>query len=210
MYKESCQSVELTDLSPSSLERASTSCQEPKVRWTRQALVHRAITTGSMLVELSLFRDGWLCLTRGETPSHQVLHVMINEAIDQNNILMRLERFFGLAHRNVETFIAMNDALVSLHRAVGQEISDCCIPVNYTFLRGEFDRFTAFIPGNDEIANILRNLCVTLERTNDGEITRDVEKRESICDPSHVKTMDVLAIKHLPKSTIRRRPTGRT
>ena len=114
---------------------------------------------------------------------------MVDETIDQNNDLMILERFLGVAHRNVDTFIAINDALTLLQRAVGEEICECCIPVNYTFLRNQFSRLASFIPGNDDVVNIIRNLCVSLERTNDQHPTRGVERRESICDPSRLKTM---------------------
>mgnify|MGYP004643738379 CR=1 FL=1 len=57
----------------------------------------------------------------------------------------------------------MNDALVLLHRAIGQEISDCCVPVNYTFLHGEFSSFAALIPGNDEIVKSFET-CASLSK----------------------------------------------
>ena len=55
-----------------------------------EALVHRAIATGSMLTGLTWVRDGWLSSPPRETPSHQVLHVMVDgETFCPRDILSR-------------------------------------------------------------------------------------------------------------------------
>ena len=47
-----------------------------------ETLVHGAVKTGSMLVGLSWVRDGWLSSTQRVAPTHKVLHVIVDEAID--------------------------------------------------------------------------------------------------------------------------------
>ena len=96
---------------------------------------------------------------------------------------MRLERFLGLAHRNVVVFNAFNDALVALYTAAGKEHDAFCLGVTFSFLHGEFSRFAEMAQTNDDMTNILGNLCVGLETRCGQEASGDNMPRRSICDP---------------------------
>ena len=77
--------------------------------------------------------------------------------------MMRLERFFGVAHRNVDVFSALNDALSELYTLAGNASSSFCLPVNFSFFHKEFGRFSEMAQSNDAVACVLRNFCVCLE-----------------------------------------------
>ena len=84
----------------------------------------------------------------------------------------------------------LNNALVSLNSLEHQTNSQNCIPVSFSFFRGEFAMFSEAAMTNSEVAGILRDLCESLKSMGSEQTTRDhTTTRRSIADPHAMKLM---------------------
>ena len=157
--------------------------------------IHRMIATtienGSVLTTFSWMPHEWLIPTRTPTITHTVSVVQVTDESDGETNIARLEPFLGIAHRSMDVFDEISSTLATIYSLRSNSVQNTQIQVNYTFLHREFRHFTTLGETDDEVKNILAELCSTMEflQAKSG-MTNETTRRESIVGPGVERVKD--------------------
>ena len=151
----------------------------------RETLISDAVKTGRLVNTHRWMPEKWVISQKAVRTVHEVVPVVLNSDVPPRDVVMRLEPFLNISNRNVEVFKLLDNALVTLHSLGNEQPCVRETPLNYTFIKKEFDHFATVAETNDEVLELLNELCVTLDacvRTDTQSDQRRFE-RKSIADP---------------------------
>ena len=151
---------------------------------TVEAPLWTAITTGTKIETFKWMPDEWIIQREHKHPVHTTTHVDVPVNTHGFDILMRLQPFIETAHRSVSVFNTINSALMTLYD-MEKSIIKTLMPVNYSFLFGEFSRLVEASKTNSEIKETLVELCMDLEQSLETEQRQSGLPRSSIADPAY-------------------------
>ena len=83
----------------------------------------------------------WETVLEDPCPVHSITHSESPEDSTPVNFLMRLERFMGIANRNIEVFHILNECLTSLFSVTDHMTNQNVVPANFAFFNNELSHF---------------------------------------------------------------------
>ena len=95
-------------------------------------VVFQSIQSGTLVDTFSWMPPSWVVPRTTPAVSHLVSVVVPIEENTPQNILSRVEPFLGIAHRSLDVFNAINNALTTLHSLKNTPLSNNIMPVNFT------------------------------------------------------------------------------
>ena len=143
-----------------------------------------AIANGVAISTTKWMPERWIIPTDHTPPTHEIEHVNVSCETSPLNVMMRIDPFLSCANRSVAIYEILDKTLDSLlgPSGNGQKQSS---PLNYTRLKAQFTSFATMIGFNDDVRNVLLDMCRELEGVSRHE-KRDAPRR-SIVDPSAPK-----------------------
>ena len=104
--------------------------------------------------------------------------------------MMRIEPLISNANRSIDVFKQLNDTLETLNTLETGVVPQRCMAVSFAFFTKEFTRFAEEALTNPEVAQVLRELCESMERVPVKEnVVCCPQPRRSIVDPEIIKMM---------------------
>ena len=114
---------------------------KPRVFSEFEMMLFIAITSRSRIQTFRWMPEDWLTSLTTQQAVHEIKHVTVTNDSCGFDTLMRLEPFLEIAHRSVDVFRVLNNALVTLFSLVGKSEVKHQMPVNYSFSSPSFHSF---------------------------------------------------------------------
>ena len=153
-------------------------------------IIQRHISRGQLISTFSWMPGEWLLSSKKPSPTHKVLISQTDEEFNPANIMMRIEPLISNANRSIEVFKQLNDTLETLYTLETGVVPQRCMPVSFSFFTKEFTRYAQEALTNSEVAQVLRELCESMERVPVKEnVVCCQQPRRSIVDPEIIKIM---------------------
>ena len=153
-------------------------------------IIQHRISHGQIIDSSSWMPEEWLLSTTKNEPTHEVLMSQTVEEFNPANIMMRIEPLISNVNRSIDVFKQLNDTLETLYTLETGVLPQRCMAVSFSFFTKEFTRFAEEALTNPEVAQVLSELCESMEHVPVKENAICCQQpRRSIIDPEIIKIM---------------------
>ena len=123
-----------------------------------EKVIFDALENGTVIGSFGWMPDGWVLSREEACPVHNITHSDSPEDQTPVNFLMRLERFMGIANRNVEVFNVLNECLTTLYSVTDHMTNQNVFPANFAFFNKELSPFSSMSETNKDCWNSRGNV----------------------------------------------------